>query len=142
MIYLAPILIAVIIAICIGWWRTYSKLCQQNDLNEILKSENWTLRQSQKNGSDDDGEMGVFRISKRLKNKPTPLDYHALFEASHIGRSILNDLAERFGGATYVSGGMEADREQCYRAGRKSVLDFICIQLSRALEPETHNQIE
>lgn len=140
MIYLAPILIALIIAMACGWWRTYTKLGQQHDLNEILKSENWSLRQSQSNDDDDDAEMGVFRISKRLKSKPTPLDYHALFEASHIGRSVLNDLVERFGGSTYVKGGTEADREQCYKAGRKSVPDFICMQLSRALEPETHNE--
>lgn len=139
MIYLVLVLIAVILVISFCWWQTYTKLGQQNDLNEILKSENWTLRQSQ-NGEPVEDEMGVFRISKRLKSQPTPLDYHALFEASHLGRSVLNDLVERFGGSTYVKGGTEADREQCYRAGRKSVPDFICMQLSRALEPETHNE--
>ncbi|HDU8661587.1 TPA: hypothetical protein RG707_001361 [Serratia liquefaciens] len=61
-----------------------------------------------------------------------PHDYKTLFTEMPGGPEILDELTARFGKAIYVKGGHEADRETCYRAGQRSVLDFILLQLNRA----------
>lgn len=61
-----------------------------------------------------------------------PQDYKTLFTEMPAGAEILDELTRRFGRAIYVQGGHEADRESCYRAGQRSVLDFILMQLNRA----------
>lgn len=73
-------------------------------------------------------------IRNRYKRKPTPMDYYQLFEAHPIGRDVLDDLVNIFGGATYVRGGQDADRETCFKAGKKFVVDHILIQVSKATE--------
>ena len=45
---------------------------------------------------------------------------------------MLEELTQRFGREAYVKGGTEGDRETCYRAGQRSVLDFILSQINRA----------
>lgn len=73
-------------------------------------------------------------IRNRYKRKPTPMDYYQLFEAHPIGRDVLDDLVNIFGGATYVRGGQDADRETCFKSGKKFVVDHILIQVSKATE--------
>lgn len=76
-------------------------------------------------------------IRKRYPRKPTAQDYYTLFEAHPIGQDVLDDLISIFGGTTYVRGGQDADRETCFRAGRKHVVDHILIQINRA--NQTHS---
>lgn len=76
-------------------------------------------------------------IRKRYPRKPTAQDYYTLFEAHPIGQDVLEDLISIFGGTTYVRGGQDADRETCFRAGRKHVVDHILIQINRA--NQTHS---
>jgi hypothetical protein len=45
---------------------------------------------------------------------------------------VLEELTRRFGRAAYVPGGTEGDRETCYRAGQRSVLDFILREINKA----------
>lgn len=73
-------------------------------------------------------------IRNRYPRKPTPMDYYQLFEAHPIGRDVMDDLVNIFGGATYVRGGHDADRETCFKAGKKFVVDHILIQISKATE--------
>lgn len=73
-------------------------------------------------------------IRNRYQRKPTPMDYYQLFEAHPIGRDVMDDLVNIFGGATYVRGGHDADRETCFKAGKKFVVDHILIQVSKATE--------
>lgn len=63
-----------------------------------------------------------------------PQDYKTLFNEMPGGPEILDELTARFGKAIYVKGGHEADRETCYRAGQRSVLDFICCNLTEQTE--------
>lgn len=66
--------------------------------------------------------------------RATPQDYQYLFEQTgSVGERVYNDLARRFGShSPYVRGGHEAERESCYRAGRRSVIDYVVKQVNRA----------
>lgn len=67
-----------------------------------------------------------------IKKQITPEDYKRLFEEMPGGPQILDELARRFGQPVFVKGGHEGDRETCFRAGQRTVLDFILIQINRA----------
>lgn len=62
----------------------------------------------------------------------TPEMYARVFENHAEGKLILEDMVRRFCGSTYVRGGHEADREQCYRAGRYDVIQHILNQINIA----------
>lgn len=64
--------------------------------------------------------------------KVSPADYKRVFEEMPGGAEVLDDITRRFGREAYVKGGTEGDRETCYRAGQRSVLDFILMQINRA----------
>lgn len=64
--------------------------------------------------------------------RATPEDYRAIFEDDRRGAAIFEQLYRLFGTAVYVPGGQEGDRETCYRAGRRDVIEFITRQINRA----------
>lgn len=57
--------------------------------------------------------------------KLTHRDFKHIFTEAPGGAQILEHLNTRFGQPSYVRGGQEADRETCYRAGQRSVLDYL-----------------
>ena len=61
-----------------------------------------------------------------------PEVYARVFENHAEGRQILEDLTARFGGSIYVKGAQEGDRQTCFNAGRRSVLDFILGRINQA----------
>ncbi|MHC9480241.1 Bbp19 family protein [Klebsiella pneumoniae] len=67
-----------------------------------------------------------------IKKDVTPEDYRRIFEETPGGPQVLDELTRRFGREAYVKGGTEGDRETCYRAGQRSVLDFILMQINKA----------
>nr|WP_085802945.1 hypothetical protein [Klebsiella pneumoniae] len=64
--------------------------------------------------------------------KVSPADYKRIFEEMPGGAEVLAEITRRFGREAYVKGGTEGDRETCYRAGQRSVLDFLLMQINRA----------
>lgn len=74
------------------------------------------------------------------ENKATPEAYARVFENHAEGRVILEDLTARFGGGIYVKGGLEGDRQTCFNAGRRSVLDFILGRINQANGVETDEE--
>lgn len=64
--------------------------------------------------------------------------YARVFESNPDGVLVLEDLIRRFGGAVYVKGAHEAERQSCFNAGRRAVLDFIVAQLNRVGESHAH----
>lgn len=74
------------------------------------------------------------------ENKATPEAYARVFENHAEGRLILDDLTARFGGGIYVKGGLEGDRQTCFNAGRRSVLDFILGRINQAHGVETDEE--
>ncbi|WP_186119571.1 hypothetical protein [Burkholderia gladioli] len=71
------------------------------------------------------------------EHRAQPDDYRIVFE-SPAGALVLDDLVRRFGGAMYVRGGQEGERETCFRLGARSTVDHILNQINRAngAEPE------
>ncbi|WP_368913492.1 hypothetical protein [Mixta calida] len=67
-----------------------------------------------------------------MRKTVSPDDYKRIFEEMPGGPQVLDDLTRRYGRSVYVPGGAEGDRETCYRAGQRSVLDFILMQINRA----------
>ncbi|HAT1601334.1 TPA: hypothetical protein MAO08_003208 [Klebsiella pneumoniae] len=67
-----------------------------------------------------------------IKKDATPEDYRRIFEEMPGGPQVMEELTRRFGREAYVKGGTEGDRETCYRAGQRSVLDFILMQINKA----------
>ncbi|WP_220274176.1 Bbp19 family protein [Pectobacterium aroidearum] len=61
-----------------------------------------------------------------------PEDYKRIFEETPGGAEVLDELTRRFGGAVFVKGGAEGDRQTCFNAGRRDVLDFILRQINLA----------
>lgn len=143
-------LLALIVSL--GWMHTEKKLkaklskCEcdlsQAQLNisakdikiQSLNSKIESLLASSDKSQESDALVPNKTIRNRYKRKPTPMDYYQLFEAHPIGRDVLDDLVNIFGGATYVRGGQDADRETCFKAGKKFVVDHILIQVSKATQ--------
>ena len=67
-----------------------------------------------------------------IKKDVTPEDYRRIFEEMPGGPQVMEELTRRFGREAYVKGGTEGDRETCYRAGQRAVLDFILMQINKA----------
>jgi len=61
-----------------------------------------------------------------------PAAYLRVFEQHAEGAQVLEDLVSRFGGNPYVRGGLEGDRETCYRAGANRVVNFILARINAA----------
>ncbi|EBM5748387.1 hypothetical protein D1298_14510 [Salmonella enterica] len=66
------------------------------------------------------------------KKQLTNADFKRLFEETPGGELVLEELTRRFGKAIYVKGGPEGDRQTCFNAGQRSVLDFILGRINAA----------
>lgn len=75
-----------------------------------------------------------------MSEQLAPEVYARVFENHAEGRLILDDLTARFGGGIYVKGGLEGDRQTCFNAGRRSVLDFILGRINQANGVETDEE--
>jgi hypothetical protein len=62
-----------------------------------------------------------------------PEDFARLF-----GARILEDLVERFGGNPYKAGGLEAQRQTDFNAGKLEVVNFILRRINQANGAEDH----
>lgn len=60
--------------------------------------------------------------------------YQRLFEhTGEDGRLVLEDLIQRYTTQSpYVQGGQNAEREGCYRMGKRAVVEHIIKQINRA----------
>lgn len=77
-----------------------------------------------------------------MTTQVTPEIYARVFENHAEGKLILEDLVRRFCVAGYVAGGHEADREQCYRAGRTAVVQHILNQINIATGVDSYVEDE
>lgn len=66
------------------------------------------------------------------QGKVLPEVYARVFENHAEGVLVLEDLVARFGGNPYVKGGLEGDRETCFRAGSNRVVNFILGRINQA----------
>lgn len=61
-----------------------------------------------------------------------PVDYQRVFEGDPVGARILEDLVARFGGNPYTRGGLEAQRQTDFNAGKLEVVDFLLRKINQA----------
>lgn len=66
-----------------------------------------------------------------MKQKPNEFDYQRLFEQSAGGEAILDDLITRFSLPPSFDE-HNAEIKTYYRAGQRSVIDFILSRINRA----------
>ena len=57
------------------------------------------------------------------------------------GGRVLKPLTSMFCKSTYVRGDQEAERESCFRAGERSVVEFIIKQINRANDPNYKEEV-
>lgn len=77
------------------------------------------------------------------KRKPLqPEDFARVFEGDPIGARILEDLVERYGRNPYVKGGLEAQRETDFNAGKLEVVNFLLRKINQAHGAEDDEQPE
>lgn len=70
-----------------------------------------------------------------------PEDYARVFEGDPVGARILEDLVDRYGVNPYVKGGLEAQRQTDFNAGRLEVVNFILRKLNAANGGQDHEQL-
>jgi hypothetical protein len=61
-----------------------------------------------------------------------PEDYARVFEGDPVGARILEDLVERYGGNPYKPGGLEAQRQTDFNAGKLEVVNFLLRKINQA----------
>lgn len=66
------------------------------------------------------------------QNTVTSEMYARVFENHAEGALVLEDLVTRFGGNPYTKGGLEGDRDTCYKAGSNRVVHFILGKINQA----------
>ena len=118
-----------------GMWRSACKRCA------VAEAQVKTLVDSaqisaEKSTEDTEQVHTATHSANRAQRTITPLDYYALFEANELGRKVLEDLTGRFCHLPYVQGGLEADRESCYRAGQFRVVNFINARIGASHQPQ------
>lgn len=72
----------------------------------------------------------------------TPEMYARVFENHAEGALVLEDLIARFGGNPYTRGGLEGDRETCYKAGQNRVVNFVLARINQAHGAGESNDVE
>lgn len=116
----------------LGWMYSDKKLKDaQEQIQTLLKSSQISAEPVEE---DEAVHTHVEKIDRT--QRVTPLDYYALFETNDLGRKVLGDLTARFCHLPYVPGGLEADRESCYRAGQFRVVNFINARIGAAHQPQ------
>lgn len=75
-------------------------------------------------------------------HRATPADYKAIFEDDRRGAAIFDQLYSVFASKVFVPGGHEGDRQTCYNAGTREVIEYIARQINRANGVQDPNQNE
>ncbi|HFG6953841.1 hypothetical protein [Acinetobacter baumannii] len=79
-------------------------------------------------------EQGNFVRMRRVR-PATAETYRNVFDLTVDGQRILEDLTSQFCKPSYVRGGVDAERESCYRAGQGSVVNRILAKINTANDP-------
>lgn len=89
---------------------------------------------------DPEVETGI-QVKRRYYRPVTAETYRNLFDLDVNGVRVLEHLTSIFCKSTYVRGGQEAERESCFRAGERSVVEFIIKQINRANDPNYKEEV-
>jgi len=130
-------ILLLIVSVAFVYANHNCKLLEQQLLEEQLAKAKLL-----KTDQSEQSEIETGTLVKRRYYKPVTAEtYRNLFDLDINGVRVLEHLATTFGKSIYVRGGLEADRESCFRAGQNDVVQFILKQVNRANDPNYKEQV-
>lgn len=127
------VMLIVGLILAVGWWNEVNK---NRELEQQLMDEQETKAKllPKDESKEPEIEIGI-QVKRRYYRPVTAETYRNLFDLDVNGVRVLEHLTSIFCKSTYVRGGQEAERESCFRAGERSVVEFIIKQINRANDP-------
>lgn len=139
MISIIAVLAILLLIVSVALWAV---LQERNTLAQQLLDEQLAKAKLLKTDQSEQSEIETGTLVKRRYYKPVTAEtYRNLFDLDINGVRVLEHLATTFGKSIYVRGGLEADRESCFRAGQNDVVQFILKQVNRANDPNYKEQV-
>ena len=127
------VMLVVGLILATGWWNEVNK---NRELKQQLIDEQEAKAKllPKDESTEPEIEIGI-QVKRRYYRPVTAETYRNLFDIDVNGVRVLEHLTSIFCKSTYVRGGQEAERESCFRAGERSVVEFIIKQINRANDP-------
>lgn len=127
------VMLVVGLILATGWWNEVNK---NRELKQQLMDEQEAKAKllPKDESKEPEVETGI-QVKRRYYRPVTAETYRNLFDIDVNGVRVLEHLTSIFCKSTYVRGGQEAERESCFRAGERSVVEFIIKQINRANDP-------
>ena len=127
------VMLVVGLILATGWWNEVNK---NRELKQQLIDEQEAKAKllPKDESKETEIETGI-QVKRRYYRPVTAETYRNLFDLDVNGVRVLEHLTSIFCKSTYVRGGQEAERESCFRAGERSVVEFIIKQINRANDP-------
>lgn len=139
MISIIAVLAILLLIVSVALWAV---LQERNTLAQQLIDEQLAKAKLLKIDQSEQPEIETGTLVKRRYYKPVTAEtYRNIFDLDINGVRVLEHLASTFGKSIYVRGGLEADRESCFRAGQNDVVQFILKQVNRANDPNYKEQV-
>ena len=133
------VMLVVGLILATGWWNEVNK---NRELKQQLRDEQEAKAKllPKDESKEPEIEIGI-QIKRRYYRPVTAETYRNLFDLDVNGVRVLEHLTTLFCKSTYVRGGQEAERESCFRAGERSVVEFIIKQINRANDPNYKEEV-
>lgn len=133
------VMLVVGLILATGWWNEVNK---NRELKQQLIDEQEAKAKllPKDESKDPEVETGI-QVKRRYYRPVTAETYRNLFDLDVNGVRVLEHLTSIFCKSTYVRGGQEAERESCFRAGERSVVEFIIKQINRANDPNYKEEV-
>ena len=133
------VMLVVGLILATGWWNEVNK---NRELKQQLRDEQEAKAKllPKDESKDPEVETGI-QVKRRYYRPVTAETYRNLFDLDVNGVRVLEHMTSIFCKSTYVRGGQEAERESCFRAGERSVVEFIIKQINRANDPNYKEEV-
>lgn len=133
------VMLVVGLILATGWWNEVNK---NRELKQQLIDEQEAKAKllPKDKSKEPEIETGI-QVKRRYYRPVTAETYRNLFDINVNGVRVLEHLTSIFCKSTYVRGGQEAERESCFRAGERSVVEFIIKQINRANDPNYKEEV-
>ena len=133
------VMLVVGLILATGWWNEVNK---NRELKQQLRDEQEAKAKllPKDESKEPEVETGI-QVKRRYYRPVTAETYRNLFDLDVNGVRVLEHLTSIFCKSTYVRGGQEAERESCFRAGERSVVEFIIKQINRANDPNYKEEV-
>ena len=133
------VMLVVGLILATGWWNEVNK---NRELKQQLMDEQEAKAKllPKDESKEPEVETGI-QVKRRYYRPVTAATYRNLFDLDVNGVRVLEHLTSIFCKSTYVRGGQEAERESCFRAGERSVVEFIIKQINRANDPNYKEEV-